>query len=56
MLAAARDPPDLPDDAAALRALLLDARPQPGTLMAERDTLAEQNERLQHMLLKLKRR
>lgn len=46
MLAAAHDPPDLPDDAAALRALLLDARAQLGTLMAERDTLAEQNERL----------
>ena len=56
MLAAAHDTPDLPEDAAALRALLLEARAQLGTLAAERDALAEQNERLQHLLLKLKRR
>ena len=56
MLAAVHDTPDLPDDAAALRSLLLEARAQLGTLAAERDALAEQNERLQHLLLKLKRR
>lgn len=50
------DTPSLPEDAAALRALLLEARALVDTLSAERDALAERNERLQHLLLKLKRR
>ena len=56
MLAAEHDTPDLPEDAAALRALLLETRAQLHSLVAERDALAHQNERLQHLLLKLKRR
>jgi transposase len=43
-------------DAAALRALLLETRALVDTLVAERDALASQNERLEHLLLKLKRR
>lgn len=50
------DTPSLPEDAAALRALLLETRALVATLSAERDALASQNERLQHLLLKLKRR
>ena len=50
------DTPTLPEDAAALRALLLETRALVDTLVAERDALASQNERLQHLLLKLKRR
>ncbi|MDT8277836.1 IS66 family transposase [Roseomonas mucosa] len=56
MRAADDDTPSLPEDAAALRALLLETRALVDTLVAERDTLASQNERLQHLLLKLKRR
>ena len=56
MRAADDDTPSLPEDAAALRALLLETLAQVGTLVAERDALASQNERLQHLLLKLKRR
>jgi transposase len=54
MRAADDDTPSLPEDAAALRALLLETLAQVGTLVAERDALASQNERLQHLLLKLK--
>jgi hypothetical protein len=54
MRAADDDTPRLPDDPAALRALLLDTLAQIDTLAAERDALALQNERLQHLLLKLK--
>jgi transposase len=57
------DTPSLPEDAAALHALLLEVRAKCDTLSAElgsitveRDALAAQNERLQHLLLKLKRR
>jgi len=56
MRAADDDTPSLPEDAATLRALLLETLAQVGTLVAERDALASQNERLQHLLLKLKRR
>ena len=56
MRAAGDDTPSLPEDPAALRALLLEARALVDTLAAERDALASQNERLQHLLLKLKRR
>jgi transposase len=56
MRAADDDTPSLPEDPAALRALLLETLAQVGTLTAERDALASQNERLQHLLLKLKRR
>jgi transposase len=63
MRAAADDTPTLPEDPAALRALLVAAWAERDALAskcddvtAERDTLAAQNERLQHLLLKLKRR
>ncbi|MGG5890634.1 IS66 family transposase [Falsiroseomonas sp. HC035] len=55
MRAADDDTPSLPEDPAALRALLLETLAQVGTLTTERDALASQNERLQHLLLKLKR-
>jgi len=45
----------LPEDPAALRALLLAALAERDNVVAERNALAEQNERLQHLLLKLKR-
>jgi transposase len=63
MRAAADDTPTLPEDPAALRALLVAAWAERDALAskcddvtAERDTLAAQNERPQHLLLKLKRR
>jgi transposase len=56
MRAAGDDTPALPEDAATLRALLLETLAEVDTLSAERDALASQNERLQHLLLKLKRR
>ncbi len=70
MRAAADHTPELPEDPAALRALLLEALTRCGALtaerdsiVAERDTVAQErdalcshNERLRHLLLKLKRR
>ena len=63
MRAAGDDTPTLPEDPAALRALLLSAWAERDALAtrcdgvaAERDALAAQNDRLQHLLLKLKRR
>jgi transposase len=63
MRAADNDTPTLPEDPAALRALLLETLAKCDTLSsrcndisAERDTLTEQNERLRHLLLKLQRR
>jgi transposase len=56
MRAAGDDTPTPPEDASALRALLLETRALVDTLVAERDALASQNERLRHLLLKLKRR
>lgn len=56
MRAADDDTPTLPEDAEALRTLLLEARSLVDTLLAQRDALASQNERLRHLLLKLKRR
>ena len=63
MRAAGDDTPTLPEDPAALRALLLSAWAERDALAtrcdgvaAERDALAVQNDRLQHLLLKLKRR
>ena len=63
MRAAGDDTPTLPEDATALRALLLSAWAERDALVsecdgvaAERDALASQNERLRHLLLKLKRR
>ncbi|MGK7864861.1 IS66 family transposase [Falsiroseomonas sp. E2-1-a4] len=63
MRAAGNDTPSLPEDATALHALLLETRSlvdtlstELGSITAERDALAAQNERLQHLLLKLKRR
>lgn len=63
MRAADADTPTLPEDPAALRALLLEALEKVDVLasrcddvIAERDALVEQNERLRHLLLKLRRR
>jgi transposase len=63
MRAADADTPTLPEDPAALRALLLEALDKVdvlasrcGHVTAERDALVEQNERLRHLLLKLQRR
>src|SRR5690349_9315900 len=56
MRTAGDDIPSLPEDPSALRALLLETQALVDTLVAERDVLASQNERLQHLLLKLKRR
>jgi transposase len=56
MRAADDDTPILPEDAAALRALLLETRALVAALSAERDALAVRNERLHHLLLKLQRR
>lgn len=56
MRAAGDDTPTLPEDPAALRVLLLETLAKVDTLAAERDALTAQNERLQHLLLKLKRR
>jgi transposase len=63
MRAAGDDTPTLPEDPAVLRALLLSAWAERDALAtrcdgvaAERDALAVQNDRLQHLLLKLKRR
>jgi transposase len=63
MRAAGDDTPTPPEDPAALRALLLSAWAERDALAtrcdgvaAERDALAVQNDRLQHLLLKLKRR
>jgi transposase len=60
---AGNDAPTLPEDPAALRALLLEARAKCDTLAAERDglagerdALAAQNERLRHLPVKLQRR
>lgn len=47
--------PSLPDDPAALRALLLAAWAERDDAVAERDALAARNERLQHLLRKLQR-
>ena len=63
MRAAGDDTPTPPEDPAALRALLLETlakcdtlRAELGNVADERDALASQNERLRHLLLKLKRR
>jgi transposase len=47
--------PDLPNDTEALRALVLSMIVERNALTAERDALLEHNERLHHLLLKLKR-
>lgn len=52
---AADDTPRLPEEPAALRALLLAALAERDGMAAERDALAAQNERLHHLLLKLRR-
>jgi transposase len=51
----ARTTQNLPDDAEALRALVLTIIAERDALTAERDALLGQNERLHHLLLKLKR-
>lgn len=62
MRAADTDTPTLPDDPAALRALLVSVIAERDSIAAERDSLAverdalaERNERLQHLLQKLRR-
>ena len=55
MRAAGDDATTLPEDPAALRALLLAALGKCDALAAERDALAAQNGRLQHLLARLKR-
>ena len=62
MRVAAADMPSLPEEPAALRALLLSAlaerdslAAERDSLVAERDALAERNERLHHLLQKLRR-
>jgi transposase len=52
---AGNDTPSLPEDASASRTLLLETLSKCDTLVAERDALASQNDRLHHLLLKLKR-
>jgi transposase len=49
------DIPSLPEDAAALRALVLAAIAERDAAVSERDTLLAQNDRLRHLLLKLTR-
>jgi len=56
MRVAGDDRPRLPEDAAALRGLLLQTLATCDALSAERDALARRNEQLDHLLLKLKRR
>ncbi len=55
MRAAGDDTPILPDDPAALHALLLAAWAERDGVAAERDALAAQNDRLRHLLAKLRR-
>ena len=63
MRAAGDDTPTLPEDPAALRALLLETLAKMdtldaelGSIAAERDALAARNEQLHHLLAKLRRR
>jgi hypothetical protein len=49
------DLPNLPDDAAALRALVLATLSERDAAVTERDLLLAQNDRLRHLLLKLTR-
>jgi transposase len=49
------DIPNLPDDAAALQALVLATLVERDALATERDLLLAQNDRLRHLLLKLTR-
>jgi hypothetical protein len=49
------DIPSLPEDAAALRALVLATIAERDAAASERDTLLAQNDRLRHLLLKLTR-
>ena len=48
-------PPSLPDDAGALRALVLAMMAERDAALSERDELQSQNDRLRHLLLKLTR-
>ena len=47
--------PSLPDDIEALRAMVIALMTERDAVTAERDTLLERNERLHHLLLKLRR-
>ena len=49
------DTQSLPEDAAALRALVLATIAERDAAVSERDTLLAQNDRLRHLLLKLTR-
>jgi hypothetical protein len=47
--------PSLPDDAEGLRALVLTLLAKLDEVSSERDSLQQQNDRIRHLLLKLKR-
>ena len=53
--AAHTSPQSLPEDIAALRALLLATMAERDAAVSERDILQTQNDRLRHLLLKLRR-
>jgi transposase len=55
MSAATNAMQSLPDDVEALRALVMTLMAERDSAISERDALAEQNERIRHLLLKLKR-
>ena len=55
MQAATNTPQSLPDDLDGLRALVMTLMAERDFAISERDALVEQNERIRHLLLKLKR-
>jgi transposase len=55
MNAANQTLPSLPDDIEGLRALVVMLMAERDSAISERDALAEQNDRIRHLLLKLKR-
>ena len=55
MSAANQTQPSLPEDIDGLRAMVLTLMAELATTISDRDALAEQNDRLRHLLLKLKR-
>jgi transposase len=48
-------PQSLPDDIEGLRALVMTLMAERDSAISERDALAEQNDRIRHLLLRLKR-
>jgi transposase len=55
MSAASQTQPSLPEDVDGLRAMVLTLMAELATTISDRDALAEQNDRLRHLLLRLKR-